>query len=216
MGVVQLNYGYDGSDFLRAAEQVAADALIIHCNALQEAVQPEGDHDFSGLLEKIRTLCQQSPIPIIAKEVGWGFSEATVRALVEAGVSAIDVAGAGGTSWSEVEYYRAPNDFHARLAASFADWGIPTAEAIGYARSAAAELPIFASGGLRDGVELAKCLALGASMGGYASPFLRAADESCDAVAELIRLIQRQLQVAMFCCGAANIGELSKKPLLKR
>ena len=216
MGVVQLNYGYEGTDFLRAAEQVDADALIIHCNALQEAVQPEGDHDFRGLLEKIRQLCRQSPIPIIAKEVGWGFSESTVHALVEAGVSAVDVAGAGGTSWSEVEYHRAPDDFHAKLAASFADWGIPTAEAISNARAAAPDLPIIASGGLRDGVELAKCIALGATMGGYASPFLRVADNSSDAVEALIQLIKRQLQVAMFCCGASNLEELSNKPLLKR
>lgn len=216
MGVVQLNYGYDGEDFLRAAELVGADALILHCNALQEAVQPEGDPDFRGLLDKIRQLCQQSPMPIIAKEVGWGFSESTLRDLAAAGVAAIDVAGAGGTSWSEVEYHRAPDAFHARLAACFADWGIPTAEAIGYARAGAPELPIFASGGLRDGVELAKCIALGAALGGYASPFLRAADLSSDAVVELILLLKRQLQVAMFCCGAANLTALRNTPLLLR
>ena len=216
MGVVQLNYGYDGEDFLRAAELVDADALILHCNALQEAVQPEGDPDFRGLLAKIRQLCHQSPIPIIAKEVGWGFSEATVRDLADAGVAAIDVAGAGGTSWSEVEYHRAPDAFHARLAASFADWGIPTAEAIGYARTGAPGLPIFASGGLRDGVELAKCVALGATLGGYASPFLRAADESSEAVVELIQLLRRQLQVAMFCCGAADLSALRLTPLQLR
>ncbi len=216
MGVVQLNYGYDEEDFIRAAEQVGADGLILHCNALQEAVQAEGDHDFSGLLAKIQKLCRKSPIPIIAKEVGWGFSEATVRALAEAGVAAVDVAGAGGTSWSEVEARRAPDEHHAQLAASFADWGIPTAEALGYAQKAAPELPIFASGGLRDGVEMAKCLALGATLGGFASPFLRAADHSSDAVVDLIRLIQRQLQVAMFCCGAADLAALRHKPLLKR
>ena len=102
------------------------------------------------------------------------------------------------------------------MAASFADWGIPTAEAIGYARAGAPELPIFASGGLRDGVELAKCVALGATLGGYASPFLRAADESSEAVVELILLLQRQLRVAMFCCGAADLSALRETPLQLR
>lgn len=216
MGVVQLNRGYDADDFLRAAELVGADALILHCNALQEAVQPEGDTDFRGLLAKIERLCRRSEMPIIAKEVGWGFTEATARALANAGISAIDVAGAGGTSWSEVEYHRAPDEFHARLAASFADWGIATADAILNARAGAPALPIFASGGLRDGVELAKCLALGADLGGYASPFLRAADESIEAVVALIRLLERQLRVAMFCSGAANLRALRRLELLPR
>ena len=216
MGVVQLNYGYDGDDFLRVAEAIDADALILHCNALQEAVQAEGDTDFRGLLAKIAHLCHHSPIPIIAKEVGWGFSERTCRALAEAGVAAIDVAGAGGTSWSEVEYHRAPNEFHAKLARCFSDWGIPTAVALGYARAGAPSLPIIASGGLRDGVEMAKCIALGASLCGFASPFLRAADTSSTAVQNLITLLRRQLQVAMFCCGATNLNALHATPLIQR
>jgi len=105
---------------------------------------------------------------VIAKEVGWGFSEQNVRALSEVGVTAIDVAGAGGTSWSEVEYHRAPTEFHARIAASFADWGIPTAEAIQYAVKAAPRAIVIASGGLRNGIDIAKCIALGASLGGIA------------------------------------------------
>ena len=126
---------------------VAADALILHFNVLQEAVQAEGDVDFSGLLTKIEFLCGSLEVPVVAKEVGWGFSENNVRDLANAGISAIDVAGSGGTSWSEVEYHRAPTSFHARVARSFADWGIPTADALCYARAAAPDLPLFASEG---------------------------------------------------------------------
>ena len=208
VGAVQLNYGYGLDQCRRAVEMVGADALILHFNVLQEAVQAEGDIDFTGLLAKVEGICARLDRPVIAKEVGWGFSETNVRDLVNAGVSAIDVAGAGGTSWSEVEYHRAPSDFHARVARSFADWGIPTADAIRYARRAAPELPVFASGGLRDGIDIAKCIALGADLAGLASPFLRAADESAEAVDELIRELVAQLRIAMLCTASPDINAL--------
>jgi isopentenyl-diphosphate delta-isomerase len=152
---------------------------------------------------------------VIAKEVGWGFAEEDVRRLANAGVSAIDVAGSGGTSWSEVEYHRAPTAFHARVAAAFADWGIPTADAVQYAKKGAPHLPIIASGGLRDGIDIAKCIALGASAGGMAGPFLKAADESVEAVDQLIRETAAQIRIAMLCSGAASVEQLQKTPLLK-
>jgi len=130
VGAVQLNYGYGPEHCRRAVDMVAADALILHFNALQEAVQPEGDDNFAGLTRKIEAVCRALPVPVIAKEVGWGFSIQDARDLASAGVAAIDVAGAGGTSWSEVEYHRAPDRFHAGVAAAFADWGIPTASAL--------------------------------------------------------------------------------------
>ena len=130
LGAVQLNYGYGVEQCRRAVEMIEADALILHFNALQEAVQPEGDTRFAGLAKKIEAVCRALPVPVIAKEVGWGFSKPDVRMLAEAGVAAIDVAGAGGTSWSQVEMHRAQNESQARLAAAFVDWGIPTAEAI--------------------------------------------------------------------------------------
>lgn len=133
VGAVQLNYGYDASHCQRAVDMVEADALVLHFNVLQEATQPEGDVQWAGLLAKVEDVCHRVSVPVIAKEVGWGFSPADVRRLREVGVAAIDVAGSGGTSWSEVEYHRAPTAFHARVARSFADWGIPTAEAIRYA-----------------------------------------------------------------------------------
>jgi len=215
LGAVQLNYGYGVDQCQRAVDMVEADALILHFNVLQEAVQPEGDVNFAGLLNRIEAVCQALPVPVIAKEVGWGFSEQNVRDLANAGVSAIDVAGSGGTSWSEVEYHRAPTAFHARVAACFADWGIPTADAIRYARRAAPELPVIASGGLRDGIDIAKSVALGATVGGLAGPFLKAASQSSDDVEALIEELTAQLRVAMLCSGAANIAALQNTPLIE-
>ena len=149
LGAVQLNYGYGIDACQRAVDMIEADALILHMNALQEAVQPEGDVDFSGLLDKIESVCRALSVPVIAKEVGWGFSESTARRLEDAGVAAIDVAGAGGTSWSQVEMYRAPTARHARVAGAFIDWGIPTSISIQYCRRAT-DLPIIASGGVGD------------------------------------------------------------------
>ncbi len=213
VGAVQLNYGYGLDQCRRAVDMVDADALILHFNVLQEAVQAEGDIDFAGLLGQVEAVCARLEVPVIAKEVGWGFSTQAVRALAEAGVSAIDVAGAGGTSWSEVEYHRAPSAFHARVARSFADWGIPTADAIQFACAAAPQLPVFASGGLRDGIDIAKCLALGADLAGLASPFLRAASQSAEAVDELIRELIAQLRVAMLCTASRNITALRQAEL---
>ncbi|HLU10271.1 MAG TPA: type 2 isopentenyl-diphosphate Delta-isomerase, partial [Oceanobacillus sp.] len=215
LGAVQFNYGYGVDECRRVVEMIEADALILHFNVLQEAVQPEGDTNFAGLLSKIEQVCKQLEVPVIAKEVGWGFSEQNCRDLANAGVAAIDVAGSGGTSWSEVEYHRAPTAFHARVAAAFANWGIPTADAIQYAVKGAPDLPIIASGGLRDGIDIAKCIALGAVMGGMAGPFLKAADESAEAADELVRAIATQIRVTMLCSGAATLDDLRRVTLLK-
>lgn len=215
VGAVQLNYKYGADQCQRAVDMIDADALILHFNVLQEAVQPEGDTNFTGLLKKVEQVCKAISVPVIAKEVGWGFSEQNARDLANAGAAAIDVAGSGGTSWSEVEYHRAPTAFHARVAASFADWGIPTADAIQYAVKGAPKLKVIASGGLRDGIDIAKCIALGASAGGIAGPFLKAADVSIEAVNDLIRELVSQIRIAMLCSGAANIAMLQHTPLLK-
>ncbi len=214
VGAVQLNYGYGPEQCQRAVDMIESDALILHFNVLQEAVQPEGDTNFSGLLSQVEKVCRQVTVPVIAKEVGWGFSESNVRDLANAGVSAIDVAGSGGTSWSEVEYHRAPTEFHANVAASFADWGIPTADAIQYAKRGAPNLPIIASGGLKDGIDIAKCLALGATLGGLAGSFLKAADQSVEAADEFTRLLIAQLKIAMLCSGSRTIQDLQQTTLL--
>ncbi len=215
LGAVQLNYGYTIDHCRRAVEMVEADALVLHLNALQEAVQPEGDTRFAGLLEKIHHVCRALPVPVIAKEVGWGFSDIAAKRLAEAGVAAIDVAGAGGTSWSQVEMYRATSESQARLAAAFIDWGIPTAESIELIRNAVPEMTIIASGGLRSGLDIAKSIALGAKMGGMASPFLKAASISVETTIETINEIRREIQVCMFVTGSANLEQLSKAQLVR-
>lgn len=216
LGAVQLNYRYGIDQCRQAVEMTGADALILHLNALQEAVQPEGDVNFSGLVEKISRICSQLSVPVIVKEVGWGFSETDIGLLREAGVAAVDVAGAGGTSWSQVEMYRAENDSQRRLAAAFLEWGIPTREAIQNVRKIAPELTIIASGGLRTGIDIAKCLALGARLGGMASPFLKAAAVSTEKVVETIHEINREIQVCMFAAGAGSIAALNPDLLMVR
>lgn len=208
LGAVQLNYGFTIEHCQRAVDMIQADALILHLNALQEAVQAEGQTRFAGLLGKIEAVCHVLPVPVIAKEVGWGVSEQDARLLVEAGVSAIDVAGAGGTSWSQVEMHRASDESQARLAAAFIDWGIPTAEAIGNVRRVTSELPVIASGGLRTGVDIAKCLALGATLGGMAGPFLKAAAQSLELTLQTIQEIGHEIRVCMFATGSENISAL--------
>jgi len=210
LGAVQLNYGYTEDHCQRAVEMIEADALILHFNALQEAVQPEGDTNFAGLLDQVERICRSLPVPVIAKEVGWGFSEDTARKLVEAGVAAIDVAGAGGTSWSQVEMYRAKTEVQRKIAATFVDWGVPTSEAILAVKRAAPTIPIIASGGLRNGMEIAKCIALGALMGGMAGPFLKAADKSVEAVLDQIDVTSAEFRITMFCSGAKTITALQR------
>ncbi|MCC6905414.1 MAG: type 2 isopentenyl-diphosphate Delta-isomerase [Anaerolineae bacterium] len=208
IGAVQLNYGYGIRECQRAVDMAGADALFLHLNVLQEAVQPEGDTRWSGLLPRIREVCQNLSVPVIAKEVGWGFSPQAVERLLEAGIAGIDAAGAGGTSWSQVEYYRAPTRLHAEVARAFADWGIPTAESLVNIRQSAPGLVAFASGGLRDGVDVAKCVALGAALCGFAGPFLRAAALSAEALDEAIEIIVTQLRIAMLCSGTENLAAL--------
>jgi isopentenyl-diphosphate delta-isomerase len=215
LGAVQLNYGYGVAECQRAVEMIGADALILHFNALQEAVQPEGDTNFAGLLEKVAAVCRALPVPVIGKEVGWGMSRDAARRLAEAGVAAIDVAGAGGTSWSQVEMHRARTAAQKRIAAAFIDWGIPTAEAIANVREAAAGMPIIASGGLRDGIEVAKCVALGARLGGLASPFLKAATVSLEATVQTIEGLAREVRVAMFAAGAGSMEALQRTEMVR-
>jgi isopentenyl-diphosphate delta-isomerase len=216
LGAVQLNYGYGLAHCQRAVEMAEADALMLHLNPLQEAVQPEGDTNFSGLLQKIEIMCKQLPVPVVVKEVGWGISAETAKQLARAGVAAIDVAGAGGTSWTQVEMHRAENESQARLAAAFSDWGIPTADSIIAIRNELRSMRIFASGGLRSGLDIAKAIALGAELGGMAGPYLKAAADSTETVVQTISEVARELQVCMFAAGAGDIPTLQRLPLGQR
>ena len=215
LGAVQLNYGYGIEQCQRAVDMIEADALILHFNPLQEAVQPEGNTQFKGLLTKIEEICRKLLVPVVAKEVGWGFSEQAARQLCEVGVAAIDVAGAGGTSWSQVEMYRAEDEPQRRLANAFINWGIPTAQAILNVRNAAPDVLIFASGGLLTGIDIAKCIALGATLGGMTAKFLKAAVESPEAILQAIDEIKREIQVCMFAAGTGNLAQLSQISMIK-
>jgi isopentenyl-diphosphate delta-isomerase len=214
LGAIQLNYGYGLDECRRAVEMVEADALVLHLNPLQEALQLEGNTRFAGLLSKIETICQGLQVPIIVKEVGWGISEQVARQLANAGVAVIDVAGAGGSSWSQVEMHRATTERQRQIAAVFAEWGIPTAISLQRARQGAPELPIIASGGIRNGIQIAKAIALGVAACGVAGPFLSAANESTAAVSELVAVITTQLRIAMFAAAAADVPMLQRTPLI--
>lgn len=210
LGAVQLNRGYGLDKCRRAVDMIRADALILHVNPLQEVLQPDGDWDWRGLLGKIGAVCRDLGAPVVVKEVGWGISEKVARQLAEAGVAAIDIAGAGGTSWSAVESFRAPTETLRQLCLAFDDWGIPTAETLQMARRGAPRVPLIASGGMRTGIETAKALALGASAVGIAAPFLKAATTSADAVVAAVDQLVAELRIAMFCSGAGDVAALQE------
>lgn len=215
LGAVQLNYGCGLEDCLKLVELLEADALILHLNPLQEWVQSEGDSNFKGLLAKIQQICVQLPVPVIAKEVGNGISAPMAKQLIEAGVAAIDVAGAGGTSWAKVESQRAKDNRQRHLGQVFADWGLPTAECITAIRSLNSTIPLIASGGLKNGLDIAKSIALGADLGGLARPFLVAAIESEAAVDELVKFLIAELEIVLFCTGNPNLSALKHSGALK-
>jgi isopentenyl-diphosphate delta-isomerase len=215
LGAVQLNKGYGASECRRLIELLRADALVLHLNALQEALQPEGDTCFRGLLPRIAEVCAALDCPVVVKEVGWGVAADTVCALLEAGVAAVDLAGAGGTSWSEVERHRTPQPWRARVAHEFAGWGIPTARCLVHARQAAPQAILIASGGIHNGLDAAKAIALGADLVGIAGPFLRAANESEARANDLTREIVEVLRIVMFCVGAPTLEAFWQTPRLR-
>ncbi len=209
LGAVQLNKGYGADECRRLVDLLEADALVLHLNAIQEALQPEGDTCFRGLLQKIGQLCSQLEVPVIVKEVGWGIAPDAVRALFDSGVAAVDLAGAGGTSWSEVERHRIEQPWRANAAAAFAGWGIATAECLRAARRVAPERMLIASGGVRSGLDVVKAVALGADLVGIAGPFLRAAAAaSHEAASDFARELREVLRVAMFGLGERTLADL--------
>lgn len=216
LGAVQLNYRYGLDECRHVVDLLEADALILHLNPLQECVQTKGDVNFKGLVEKIALLCEKLSVPVIAKEVGNGISAAMAEQLIAAGITAIDVAGAGGTSWALVESERAADARQRRLGRTFADWGLPTAECITAIRAIAPSVPLIASGGLRNGLEVAKAIALGADLAGMALPFLQAANQSEAALHELVEILTAELSTAMFCTGCQHLSALKQPDVLQK
>jgi isopentenyl-diphosphate delta-isomerase len=209
LGAIQLNHGYGVEHCRRAVAMIGADALVLHLNPLQEAIQPEGQCDFAGLLPKMAEVAARLSVPVIAKEVGSGISEATGRRLAGAGIKILDTAGVGGTSWARIEAQRAHDLETGEL---FAGWGIPTPESIRQLRRIDG-VTIIGSGGLRSGVDVAKALALGADLAGLAQPFLEAAIESAERVGQRIDRIVRELKIAMFCLASRTVPDLKSVPI---
>ncbi|WP_433946959.1 type 2 isopentenyl-diphosphate Delta-isomerase [Paenibacillus sp. SN-8-1] len=216
LGAVQLNYGFGADDCRRAVEIAEADMLVLHLNGLQEVFQPEGNTAFGGLLQRIEYLCSTLTVPVGVKEVGWGIDADTAVRLHEAGVAFIDVAGAGGTSWSQVEKFRSSDPVRRLAAEAFAGWGIPTTECIRAVRTALPGCALIGSGGLHTGVDAAKALALGADLAGFGRALLSPAVQSEQLLDEVLSRVEFELRTAMFGIGAADIASLKATERLIR
>ncbi len=209
VGAVQLNYGVTRADLEAMIRAVSADALFFHLNPLQEAIQPEGDTRFSGLVERMRDVVRALPFPVLAKEVGSGISERTAKKLAGIGLAGVEVAGVGGTSWAHVEAHRAADEsVHAEVGRRLAGFGVPTADSLRTVRAVFRERAVIASGGIRTGMDVAVALALGADAVALAAPLLGPAHESEEAVARALDAILYELRVICFCTGVTTIAGL--------
>lgn len=214
IGAAQLTRGFGVEQARRALDMIGADALVVHLNPLQEACQPEGDRDWWGVGAALQALIRDLDAPVIVKETGAGISAVTAQRLIAMGAAGVDVAGAGGANWGLIEGERATDPADKAHAAAFAAWGIPSARAIAEARNALPEALIVGSGGVRDGVDVAKAVRLGADVVGMASGVIQAATESTEAVVAHFQTVIRQLRTVCFCTNAANMAALKRVPLL--
>ena len=209
VGAVQLNYGVDAAQIAKALEDVGANAVNLHLNPLQEAIQPEGDTRFGGLLDKIAELAQELDVPVVLKEVGAGISQRTAAKIADLPVDGVEVAGTGGTSWAKVESFRAPpQSVQAEVGRRLAGFGMRTADSIPICRAAMGERIVIGSGGIRTGMDVAVALALGADAVALAKPLLEAAMKGEDALAHALETLIYELKVICFCTGARSIAEL--------
>ncbi len=216
IGGVQLVHGYGVKEVKKAIEMIEADALAIHLNALQEAVQPRGQTNFEGVLAKIGEVAGELDVPVVVKETGCGIAAEEAKKLEAAGVKAIDVGGVGGTSFAAVEYYRAEaekKDIQRFLGEVFWDWGIPTAVSLAEVAQTV-KIPVIASGGLRDGSDAAKALALGASLASVSQPALQAAVKGVKETEDMLSLLIEELRNVMFLVGAKSVQHLAKASLV--
>lgn len=209
IGAVQFNYGYGAEECQRIVDLTEADSIVLHLNSLQEITQDEGDTNFHELLPKIEEVCRKLTVPVGAKEVGFGIDGTVAKRLYDAGISYIDVAGAGGTSWSQVEKLRSKDPLRKAAAEAFNSWGIPTKDCIVSVRSElGSAVPVVASGGMKTGVDAAKALTIGADVTGFARKLLQAATESEEAVVKTMEQIEFELKMTMFGIGVTTIEEL--------
>ncbi len=206
LGAIQLNGGVTPADCARLVDETGVDALCLHLNPLQEAVQPEGDTNFSGLVARIAEVVQALEVPVVVKEVGAGIGREDAERLMEAGVTTIDVAGAGGTSWSRIESHR--DNTGCASGELFQDWGLPTPDALRLLQPYGDRLTLIASGGIRNGIDMVKAMILGASLCGVARPFLDRAAESPARVIDLIETLRHQFTTAMFLLGQERVADL--------
>lgn len=215
IGAIQLVQDFSIDDVERLVDDIEADALILHLNPLQEALQTKGDHEWTGALDAIDGICRRLALPVIAKEVGFGLSGKTASRLVDAGIAAIDVAGAGGTSWSAVEGELEDEDVRSRAGEVFRDWGIPTARAIVDCRAALPDTSLIASGGIRTGLDVARAIRLGADIVGQAGAILAAAIDGPESVGRHIDQIEFELRLACFATGSPGLKQLAKAPVFE-
>ena len=213
IGAAQLTQGFGVDAARKVIDMIGADALIVHLNSLQEACQPEGDRDWWGVGAALGALIRRLDAPVLVKETGAGLSAATARRLVEMGVAGLDVAGAGGSNWGLIEGERALDAADKAHAAAFADWGIPTARAIAEVRAACPDTLLIGSGGVRDGVDAARAIRLGADIVGQATGVLSAATVSTEAVVGHFQTVIRQLRTVCFCTGSSSLAVLRRAPL---
>jgi len=215
VGAVQLNYGVGVPELRRLIDGVGCDAFFFHLNPLQEAIQPEGDTRFSGLVSKLRAVVPELGVPVLLKEVGAGISRATALKIREIPVAGVEVAGTGGTSWSKIESLRTTDPVQRTTGELFARWGIPTTESIAICRSILPDRVVIASGGIRDGIDVAKAIALGADAAAMALPFLRAAEQSIESAVLAVRRVVEELRTAMFLTGCRRVSELAQRTLVR-
>ena len=208
IGAVQFNYGYGPEECQRIIEKTGADSIVLHLNSLQEAVQDGGDLNFESLLPKIEKVCKALDAPVGVKEVGFGIDGEVAEKLYNAGIAYIDVAGAGGTSWSQVEKLRSRDPLKKAAAEAFNNWGNPTKDCIVSVRSKLPEAPLVASGGMKTGVDAAKAITIGADIIGYARQLLKAATESAESVMQTMEQIELEMKMTMFGIGVKNLEEL--------
>ena len=208
LGAVQLNYGFDETQCRTAIEVLGADALYLHLNPLQEAIQPEGNTKFAGLAARLGALVSRLPVPVVLKEVGSGLSRTDAELALTQGIRYLDVAGAGGTSWSRIEAHRAGGLEALTPGVVFQDWGLPTPLALRQLAPLRDQATLFASGGLRHGLDMVKAVILGAHLCGLAAPFLAPARESPEAVIAVIEQLRRHFVTAMFLLGMPDLQAL--------